>query len=1363
MSRKITATLELVLDQFKKNAEAAQKELRKFGRNMDKIGSELSTKVSLPIIAAGAAALKFSIDFNKSMANVATLIPGNIGRVEELKKSIQDLAIDTGKSTEDLANGAYQVVSAYGDSAETIGLLRLAAESAAAGVATTTDSINLLSAVTKGYGDVSLESNRQVSDLAFTAVKLGQTTFPELAASIGRVVPLSAELGVSQEELFAVMATGTGVTGGAAEVSTQLRGVLQSLMAPTKDMSELLEGLGVSSGKALLEQRGLSGTIETIVSAAEKSGIPLQKYMSSIEGQTLALALAGAQSETYEQKLQAMATAQGATAEAYQEQTSGINSFGHALAQLQQVGVVALQRIGDKIIEIFGADIQNLITSLSDKLTGLLDWFDSLDPSVQKFTLSFLGVSAAIGPVLIGIGAVATILGGPLIGAVGAAASAVSLLTAAWVAWGDDITAAVEKGVEYFKNGAVIIKQALSDLWQSFLDFFQKVLDGAALAYGWMPGLGKSVRDLAAEFRVWNEAIEETHELLAQEPGAVSQIYISLSQHVSKLADSAKQAAQEFFTFDQQAKATGEALGGGGAGGGGVAKKTDEAKKAFEGLIQKVRETERALKEVEIQAAIDQAITTGSPEALNKWRKALAEHTREGLVDAYKDSGGKVSAASEALIDRILEVEQRKRQQAAQEDLRDRLETIQKGLADSRISDGINKAIKTGSVEALETWLLELRQATTEGLVKGFQDAGAEITPEAQKLIDEIAQYEYLARREVEIDKLSAERKSAHQEDVAFWAGLMEDAITGTRFDFEEQMKKAAVEVASEFLARMVQGNNSIADSLSGALDSVFGGGNGGFGDLFGSLFGGGNTTSGVGPVIDGAEYANSIGDAASGASSAGSVGGAASQGGGAMMTSAGVLAAAMFGMWVAQTNYERLDETYSSGDVTDEQKAFDAITAAIDTFMPGIGTAINFALGGLFSGSKLSGNEKALVGVERWLQDRLEAALAAGTNSLLGPNGEPTVDIKVREFFDHFNQPGWSDNFWGEFGDKGGDVFNAIGHGLAELLGVSEDVAGQMAYVLAQNLGVGDYADNLDNIKLFLDSIGVSAEQLTQVMWEQAKMGEMTWLQFEQFKNSLASIPEEGLAAAGAYSKAMKLVEDSQGKGMNALKGLQYAAIEASEAGITSLGDLKNALISSGHDVDNMTILFEKLGLRGINSIEDLGSASEETLAGVIADIDAAGFAWGEHEEAVDDNNSLMSDLDTTVGNLSESIKKLAEAIEALPSNKTITITEKWIQKGGPSDRSSSGIDSRLIEAAGRQSLDTPAANYFGSNVVPLESRRTTSQGHQGTNITYNINVTGDNPAMVGMFTDAMKQLHESTVKKSMREMTRMRVRGSL
>jgi hypothetical protein len=163
----------------------------KTGSAMQGAGAKMTLGITAPIVAAGGAAIKFATDFNAGMANVATLIPGNSERINELKGNVQDLAIETGKSTSDLSDGLFQTVSAFGDSAASAEILGINARAAAAGLATTTDAINLTSAVTKGYGDTSATAVQHAADLAFMANKLGQTTFPELAASVGRVTPLT--------------------------------------------------------------------------------------------------------------------------------------------------------------------------------------------------------------------------------------------------------------------------------------------------------------------------------------------------------------------------------------------------------------------------------------------------------------------------------------------------------------------------------------------------------------------------------------------------------------------------------------------------------------------------------------------------------------------------------------------------------------------------------------------------------------------------------------------------------------------------------------------------------------------------------------------------------------------------------------------------------------------------------------------------------------------------------------------------------------------------------------------------------------------------------------------------------------------
>ena len=365
---------------------------------------KVMTIAGAAITAAFGLTVKAAIGFNKEVANIATLIPGSTKRVDELKSAIRDMAVKVGKDTTDLAEGAYQVISAFGDTADTVGILGIAAKAATAGVATTTDAIDLLSAVTKGYGDTSKEAVQKASDLAFQTVTLGQTTFPELAASIGKVIPLTSELGVSQEELFAVMATGTGVTGKAAEVSTQLRGIMQSLMSPTADMTELLKDKEYASGKAMLADLGLAGALDVIKDAAEASNMPLQKYISSIEGQTLALALTGTQADTYISKLASMKDSIGLTDVAFKEQTEGVNAAGFAFEQAKQQIIVMSQTIGDQLLPMLVPLIQK-ITEVVGKIREWVDENPKLFETIVKVTAVIGAMAAVGGPILMAVAA----------------------------------------------------------------------------------------------------------------------------------------------------------------------------------------------------------------------------------------------------------------------------------------------------------------------------------------------------------------------------------------------------------------------------------------------------------------------------------------------------------------------------------------------------------------------------------------------------------------------------------------------------------------------------------------------------------------------------------------------------------------------------------------------------------------------------------------------------------------------------------------------------------------------------------------------------------------------------------------------
>lgn len=341
-------------------------------------------------VAIGTKATKSAMDFESQMANVATLLDGDVNkRIGELGAAVKKVSKSTGASTELLTDGLYQAISALGDTADSMKILETAAKGAKAGNATVTDSVNLLAAVTKGYGDTSAAAAQKASDLAFNTVKLGQTSFPELAASMGKVIPLASTMKVSQEELFGAMATLTGVTGSTAEVTTQLRGTIQGFMQPSKQMTQAMEKLGYTNGRVMLESLGLQGSLDALKKSVNGDEIAFAGLFGSVEAKNAVLALAGAQAENFTQKTKAMGEAAGMTDKAFTTQTDNTkanleklkNSFAVSMTSIGQ----ALLPLANKILS-WVADkmpvIEKGITTVLDVVGGAVSWLDDVFTAV---------------------------------------------------------------------------------------------------------------------------------------------------------------------------------------------------------------------------------------------------------------------------------------------------------------------------------------------------------------------------------------------------------------------------------------------------------------------------------------------------------------------------------------------------------------------------------------------------------------------------------------------------------------------------------------------------------------------------------------------------------------------------------------------------------------------------------------------------------------------------------------------------------------------------------------------------------------------------------------------------------------------
>ena len=387
------------------------------GGAIAKLGLAAGAAGFTAIAAAGGMAVKSAIDFEKGMANVGTLLDGDVkGKLSSMGESLKTISKDTGVDLNNLSGGLYEVVSAFGESADSTKQLEIAAKAAKAGNAETSEAVKMLSAVTKGYGDTSAEAVGKAADLAFETVKLGQTSFPELASSMGAVIPLASTLKVSQEELFGTMATLTGVTGGTAEVTTQLKATMQGFMSPSTEMSEALKKMGYASGAAALESEGLGSILNKLKDSVNGDEVAFAGLFSSVEAKNAVLALAGSQAENFATKTDAMTKASGAAEGAFQQQNKSVAAMAN---KIKNYGAVMLTSVGEKALPVITDALSNVMDAMPAFESSMAQVFDAVGPimttlgdifsgSVSGMGLSFESVTPVIVDAINGIGSVIT-------------------------------------------------------------------------------------------------------------------------------------------------------------------------------------------------------------------------------------------------------------------------------------------------------------------------------------------------------------------------------------------------------------------------------------------------------------------------------------------------------------------------------------------------------------------------------------------------------------------------------------------------------------------------------------------------------------------------------------------------------------------------------------------------------------------------------------------------------------------------------------------------------------------------------------------------------------------------------------------
>lgn len=257
--------------------------------------------------------------FSRGVAEINSILPDNEKLTNRSKDALVSFSRQFATDPQAQAKAYYNIVSAGVQGAyKQVNVLNQSNKAAVAGLVDINTSAVALVSSMNAYS-VSGLTAAQASDSLFVAVREGQTTFGELATSIGRVAPLASSAGVQFSELTGYLAFLTKSGVQTAEAVTGVRAILAAVIKPSVEAAKYAEELGIQFNTAAIRSKGLAGFLKDVRIATNGSEAALAKLFPGVEALAPVVQTVNGDFDDLQRILNETAKAAGATDKAFAE------------------------------------------------------------------------------------------------------------------------------------------------------------------------------------------------------------------------------------------------------------------------------------------------------------------------------------------------------------------------------------------------------------------------------------------------------------------------------------------------------------------------------------------------------------------------------------------------------------------------------------------------------------------------------------------------------------------------------------------------------------------------------------------------------------------------------------------------------------------------------------------------------------------------------------------------------------------------------------------------------------------------------------------------------------------------------------
>ena len=366
--------------------------LEDWGGKLEDVGTKLSTYITAPLTALGAAAIKASSDFTDGMAKIYTIAFESSEPMEKMRQELIQLSNDTAFGLDDLAEATYQTVSASVDATEAVEFMTQATKLARAGFTTTTKSVDVLTTILNSYGKETYDV-AYINDVLLKTQNDGKLIIDQLASSLGMIIPLASNYNVGLEQVAAAYATMTKQGVPASKATTFLRAVFTELEKESSDVAKILDKeTGKSFAQLMGEGKTLSEVLGILYDKVGGNAEKFQRLFGNVRATQAVAALVTDNFKILDYELERVSNSSGQTDKALEVLETNSLKAKRAANQLKNSAVV----LGDTMVEMLAPGFRKAV----DKIRELTDGFNSLTDESKKGIVK-LGAFAAAAPLVI--------------------------------------------------------------------------------------------------------------------------------------------------------------------------------------------------------------------------------------------------------------------------------------------------------------------------------------------------------------------------------------------------------------------------------------------------------------------------------------------------------------------------------------------------------------------------------------------------------------------------------------------------------------------------------------------------------------------------------------------------------------------------------------------------------------------------------------------------------------------------------------------------------------------------------------------------------------------------------------------------